>query len=294
MSDAPWLVIDVSFVCRRAFHTLKDLSHEDVKTGVVYGFFLSVVELMEQFMTQKVVFCFDYGKGIRKTMLPEYKRKRHSKELTEEEVAAEEEYRRQVKLLRTDYLKDAGFRNLFFQKGYESDDVIASFTMALSSGESAIIVSADGDLLQLLRPNVSMWNPAKRALVTYSAFRKEYGIHPRVWAHVKAIGGCRTDEVPGVKGVGEKTALKYLLNQLKPESKVYQKIASVEGAAIAKRNLPLVQLPLHGTEQFSADPTFAPSDGWERVCKKLGMESLLHQSPFVSKRRRSTLKRDRR
>lgn len=291
MSDAPWLVVDVSFVCRRAFHTLKDLSHEDVKTGVIYGFFLSVAELMEQFMTHKVVFCFDYGKGIRKQMLPEYKQKRHSKELTEEELEAEEEYRRQVKLLRTDYLADAGFKNLFFQKGYESDDIIASFTMALASGESAIIVSADGDLLQLLRPNVSMWNPAKRAMHTYKGFRKEYSIHPRVWAHVKAIGGCRTDEVPGVKGVGEKTALKYLLNQLKPESKVYQKIVSVEGAAIAARNLPLVQLPLKGTNQFAADPTWEASDGWEKVCEKLGMKSLVNSSPFMEKRKRSTLRR---
>ena len=135
------------------------LSYGGNATGVVYGFLKDIITLKKRFETNYIVFCWDYGKGIRKLISSDYKSNRHK---DKEDDDFEISFKKQVTLLRTEYLKQIGFRNIFYQDGYESDDIIASVCRNLPDGDKGIIVSADHDLYQLLTANISMYNPQKK------------------------------------------------------------------------------------------------------------------------------------
>ena len=97
---------------------------------------------------------------------------------------------------------------------------------------------------------------------------------------MKALAGCSTDSVPGIKGVGEKTAIKYLKNELKESSKIYQRIISKEGWNIYKRNIELVKLPFTGTKIFKLKTDKLSATGWKEVVEQLGMKSIRERMPF--------------
>ena len=184
-----------------------------------------------------------------------------------------------MKNLRRKYLKTIGYRNIFCQKGYEGDDLIASVCLNLKQKDEAIIISADQDLYQLLRFNISFYNPTKGKILTLQGFKKKYGIIPDQWHLVKAIAGCSTDEVPGVKGVGELTAIKLLKDDLKKTLKVFETIKKFcwsKKTRVKKfmRNINLVLLPLEGTKVFKLKEDKISKQGWEKVYRKLGMMSL--------------------
>jgi len=268
-----WLILDCNYLCHRAKHVMGSLEFLDTATGVIYGFLRDVITLQERYNTKHIIFTWDYGRGIRQTINPEYKAKRREKEFTEEELEFENAFRKQMDLLRTEYLKEIGFRNILFQKGYEADDVIASVCSNLPHGDYGVIISADHDLFQLLSPTVCMYVPQSNKRMTKDGFIKEFNIKPKQWAKVKALAGCSSDNVIGIKGVGEKTAIKYMTNNLNPKTIAYKKISKSKDELL-KRNLPLVQLPFEGTNTFKLKKDIISKDGWKAVCERLGFDSI--------------------
>jgi DNA polymerase-1 len=263
-----YLVVDVSNLAYRALYTTGGLSHEGEATGVLYGIFKTVWDLQELFNATHILFCFDGGYDKRQEILPEYKKKRRT-ELDEEQKAIRRDLRRQLYRLRTRYLAEAGFKNIFWQEGYEADDIIAS--VVLSSTEETVIVSSDHDLFQLLSPHVIIWNPVKKKSVTDKSFTDQWGIGPMAWVDVKALAGCTTDNVPGIHGIGEKTAANFVSGRLKPGKK-YEAI--VAGNDIWERNRRLVQLPMEGTETFEVQDDEVTRVKWNKMVGSLGMKSL--------------------
>lgn len=269
-----WLVLDCNFLGHRSLHTSGELTFEGVQTGTIFGFLNQVLDLQEMFGTGDVVFAFDSKTSRRKKIFPAYKQKRHSKDLTEEERAALDEFRVQMKRLRKLLLPSLGFSNVLQVKGLEADDIIASVTQrSLGPADSAIIVTADHDLLQLVSEQVMFYNPNKRQRVTLQNFQHITGVRrPAQWTKVLEIAGCRTDEVPGVGGVGEKTAVQYINGLLKPESKKYKTI--VGGGTIRELNQRLTCLPFAGTPSFTLQRSVLCREQWDRVCEELGFRSL--------------------
>ncbi len=268
-----WLILDATYLCHRAKHVFGELSYGGSATGVIYGFLKDLEYLEDFFQTKYVIFCWDYGKGIRKTMNKDYKKKRQEVEYTEEEQQFENAFREQMKLLHTEYLRTIGYRNIFYQKGYEADDIIASVCQNLPKGDTGYIVSADQDLYQLLSDNIAIYHPQKRKIITAELFEKEHGIKPEQWSSVKTLAGCISDNILGIPGVGDKTAIKFLTGQLKPESKIYNRIIS-ESQIVQERNYPLVKLPLKGTKVFRLKKDKRNKKGYNEVIEKLGMKSL--------------------
>jgi 5'-3' exonuclease len=263
------------------------LSHDNKPTNIIYGFLRTVMALQELFHTKHIVFCWDSKSSKRKELFPEYKKKRSQKykEWTDKELRRENAFRVQMKKLRKVYLRQIGYRNIFCQKGHEADDLMASVSYHLPKDDEAIIITSDQDLLQCIRYNVSFYDPRKNKVITLQKFSKQYGITPNQWVIVKMYAGCSTDEVPGIRGIGEKRAIQFLRDELKETSKVFQKIE--EGrTSIIKQNYPLVCLPFKGTKVFKLKKDKLCQKGWQEVVEKLGMKSFRKEMPMMIKGRR--------
>ena len=270
----PWLILDVSYLAYRAFHSMGELSHEGVKTGVVYGMFRAIIDLQELHATDRVVWCFDRGHDKRSQIWGQYKANRHKQDEDNETKEARRALRQQLYRLRTNYLPAIGYRNVFWQYGYEADDVIASICQDRPRGEEIVIVASDADLYQLLIQGwVSMWNPQKKQSITAESFSREWGIDPTMWSDVKSIAGCPGDNVQGVKGVGEKTAVRFLTGKLKDTTKAFAAI--VANRDVWERNLHLTRLPFKGTERFELVDDCLTRDRWNMLMERLGMKSLV-------------------
>lgn len=293
MSDAMqkrFLILDCNFLCHRLKHAMGGLSHDNAPTGVIYGFLKSIPMYQEMFDTPHIVFCWDSKTSKRSELFPAYKanRKIRQREMDEEEIIFETEFRYQMQMLRRKYLKIIGFRNVFCQKGYEADDLIASVCGGLTVRETAIILTSDQDLYQCLNSQVSIYNPNQRKRTTAQGFQKKYGIKPARWAMVKCIAGCSTDNVPGVKGVGEITAIKYLLGDLKASAKAHLSIIAPEGMKTICKNRRLVVLPFVGTKEFKLKEDELSADGWRSVIRSLGLKSIRDKVPMGIRRKKKT------
>lgn len=268
------LLIDVSNMAHRAFHTTGGLTHDGDATGVLYGVFRDVIEFRELFNAERIAFCFDGGWDKRIEVFPQYKSNRTARRhnMDEGELEFRRDLRRQVYQLRSRLLNEAGFRNVLWQEGYEADDVIAS--VCGSHWYDFVIVSTDQDLFQCLSGDrVIQWNPITKRATTQASFEAEYNICPPMWAHVKSIAGCSGDGVPGVKGVGEKTAAKWLGGKLNPKSKAHHSI--VVNEKLIRRNLELVRLPFPGCGPFDLSDDDVTKRSWDHVMNSLGMKSLI-------------------
>jgi len=271
------------------------LSHENQSTGVIYGFLKSIPMYQEMFGTHYIAFCWDSKTNKRKEIFSKYKSTRNKRfeNMDDEEILFEEDFRHQMKMLRRKYLRMIGFRNIFCQKGYEADDLIASICRDLPEDDEAIIITSDQDLYQCLTPFVSIYNPNKRKIMTLQKFKKKYGLLPDRWAVMKAIAGCPTDNIPGVKGIGEKNAILFLNDELKRTTKSFERIKNFcwdnKTRDCFLLFLKLTFLPFPGTKRFQLKKNELSIQGWKKVIKELGLKSIKDQIPiemFRQKRKR--------
>lgn len=274
----PWLLIDSDYLCHRARWSMGNLSWQGKPTAVIYGFLQTVLQLQNQFNTNNIAFCFDSRHSKRREIYPFYKNNRKRKELTKPEEEFEKQFYKQIKLLRTSYLHKIGFNNVFIQRGYESDDLIAKLIKTVGECD-VIIISSDEDLFQCLCKNVSIYNPQKRMHMTLRSFKRVYGITPDQWITVKCIAGCSTDNINGLVGVGEKTAIKFLQKTLNKNTRIYRLLDSPATKAMLCRNLPLIALPFVGTKKMELVKDNITRAGWRRVCKQLGFKSIIDNVP---------------
>ena len=210
----PRLIIDCSYLCYRSFYTMGNLSYDEKKVGVIFGFLKQILKLSSQFETNKFVFCWDSKKSYRQLIYPEYKETRH-KDLTPEQRNDLKIAHEQFSELREKILPYMGFANIFHRTGYEADDLIGHISMRFP--DDTLIVSSDNDLLQVLKNDrycpVKIWN--FKTIIDESRFSADWhNLKPFDWIKIKTISGCVTDNIRGVAGVREPTAAKYVAGLL--------------------------------------------------------------------------------
>ena len=283
-----WLVLDGNYMCHRLFYAIGGLRHEDVATGVVFGFLREIVSLQEEHHTTKIAFCFDSGESLRRQRYPEYKANRKKSTTDPQELKVLQEFYAQVNGLRDKILPHIGYRNIFWAEGYEADDFIGRVAQKFSDDITTrvVMVSADQDLYQLLSGRVHMWNPHKKHMMTGNSFREEYAIQPPIWRHVKALAGCATDNVKGVEGIGEKLAAKYFAGSMKRDCVAWEKIERGVAQGILKKNLPIVTLPYKGTPDVQLAPDAISQYAWDEIIQTFGFASMKGTTPFPGRSRR--------
>jgi DNA polymerase-1 len=195
-------LIDGSGYIFRAYHALPPLTRSDgLPTGAVAGFCNMLAKLLEKAKASGEVshlaVVFDYArKTFRNDIYPAYKANREAP--PEDLVPQFPLVRQAVKAFNVAAVEAPGF---------EADDVIATYTrLAREQGAEVIIVSSDKDLMQLVQPGVSMFDPVKEREIGVREVEERFGVPPAQVVDVMALAGDSSDNVPGVPGIGVKTA----------------------------------------------------------------------------------------
>lgn len=281
-----WVLVDVSYLAYRAMHTLSDLSFEDLATGVVFGFFTQLRQICidGRINSNQVIIFADSRESKRRLVYPEYKHKRRTSKKTAEEIDKIREMRRQLDVLTGTILPRMGFP-VYSQEGLESDDLIAWTARHLTmqgcieghNRRQAVMVTADGDLFQSITTRVHWYDPGRNIYHTPETFYMLKGVTCRQWARVKTLSGCRTDNVAGVPGVAEPTAIKYLQGDIPPSRKVHQSIISDRGRSIEERNRGLVVLPHVETSPIVLRPPVFDEESFFFFCERYGLMSIIRE-----------------
>jgi len=191
-------LVDGSGYIFRAFHGLPMMTRPDgVPVNAVYGFTSMLMKLLTENHTTHLAVIFDAGREtFRNKIYPDYKA--HRPEPPEELVP-------QFALIR-DAVRAFGVPCIEM-RGFEADDLIATYARhAADDGAEVLIVSSDKDLMQLVRPGVSMLDPMKNRTIGPNEVFEKFGVTPDKVVDVQALAGDPTDNVPGVPGIGIKTA----------------------------------------------------------------------------------------
>ncbi|MCR9095383.1 MAG: DNA polymerase I [bacterium] len=201
--DAPRLVvIDGANAIYRAFFAIPNLRAPDgTPTNAAYGFVTMLAKVLREEQPTHVAFAADpKGGSFRKKLYAEYKAGRDKQP---EDLGA------QMPLV-ADLCEAFGVKQLEVPD-FEADDVIASLVASAPKGASVCIVSTDKDLMQLVRPGVELLDTAKNRRIDAEAVEERFGVPPAKLLDVRALVGDPSDNIPGVKGIGEKGAAKLIL-----------------------------------------------------------------------------------
>lgn len=273
-----YAIVDCNYLCHRSFHRLSDLTYEEMKTGVIFGFFNSILHIATKLKVKDFVFCWDSKKSFRKKDSAVYKAGRQEKrEVTPEEKESYDLAFAQFDAIRVEILPQLGFHNVFIQEGIEADDLIAWIVKNLDMSNS-YIVSADNDLWQLLHQVRGIYQIDKKKILTELDFVNEYGIFPDQWPEVKAITGDRSDNIIGVGGVGIKTAIRFIKKEKIPQSKLSAIWANKQ---LKEDNLGLIVLPYHRTQEINLNGgDKLDMTQFENVCFHYGFRSFLQKEKY--------------
>lgn len=259
---------DASWLAHRAKWTMKSIAGSG--TEIIFGFLeqMRATCLGPRVRSNRVAFFFDSRHSFRRDVFPAYKAKRRNK--TPEELAEAGSMADQLKKLRKEILPDIGFP-CFRQSGLESDDLIAQ--ACEDNPTKAVIITADEDLLQCISPDVHWFDPSRDKYMVLATMIHEKRVSPADWVAVKCMAGCQTDGVPGIPGVGEKTATDFLWRLVSPAKTM--KISGSEAQAIAMRNWGLIALPHPATRPVVVPEVKYNSDALFKWAGKLGFTSYL-------------------
>ena len=241
------IIVDSNAIAYQSLYAqMGNLTHKNMSVSVIFGFLKTILSIFKKYGSNNLVFAWDSKKSNRKMVFEDYKKGRR-KDLSKEEEEKLHEGFIQFAALRMVVLPSMGFVNNFRKVGYEGDDIIASVTHRTRETE-VVVVSSDHDFYQLLGSGIVMYDPKKRKELDTAWFEERFAITPLQWAQVLSIAGCTSDNVPGVPGVGIKTAIKYLKGELKKDSKPYKNIKNHKEEIELYDSL--VRLPLQGTGKF--------------------------------------------
>ncbi len=214
-------LIDASNYLYRAFYAIRGLTGPGGKpTNATYGFLNMWRKYVADRKPAAVAVCFDrYEKTFREELDATYKAQRAA--MPDDLVPQIEDAKRLCRLLGLAVLEEAGF---------EADDLIGSIAVvAKEAGFFAEICSADKDLFQLVKDaEVAVWHPVQERLLDEAGVLEFFGVKPSQVIDVLALMGDSSDNIPGVKGVGEKTA-KELIATYGSLDAIYARLEEVKG-----------------------------------------------------------------
>jgi len=252
ISSRPTLyLIDGSAYVYRAFFALPALNNsKGLQTNAVYGFTTTLLKIIREHQPKGLAVVFDEaGPTLRHETYQAYKAQRPP---MPEGMSAQIPYiHRVVEALNIPVVRQAG---------YEADDLIG--TLAVQAEKAAydvVIVTGDKDMFQLLTPHVRIYDPVKNKWIGEAECRERFGVEPARVVEVMGLMGDSTDNIPGVRGIGEKTATKLieefgtieeLLRRVEDVTPARIKTFLIEQAENARLSRTLATIETHAPIEF--------------------------------------------
>ena len=225
----PLVLVDGSSYLYRAFHAFPPLTNSAGEpTGAMYGVLNMLKSLISQVQPSHIAVVFDAkGKTFRDEMFEQYKSHR---------PPMPDDLRKQIQPLH-DIIRALGIPLLVIE-GVEADDVIGTLAVAASKANQKVLISTgDKDMAQLVDDNIMLINTMNNTLLDRDAVIEKYGIPPELIIDYLALMGDSSDNIPGVAGVGEKTALG-LLQGIGSMAEIYANLDKV------------AELPIRGAKKL--------------------------------------------
>jgi DNA polymerase I len=192
-------LVDGSSYIYRAYHAIRGLSNsQGLPTNAIFGFTRMLNKLLEDRKPKYLIMLFDYkGPTFRHKIYEKYKANRMA---MPEDLIVQIPYIKEV-------TQGLNLPSLELE-GYEADDLIGTLaTKAEKVGFSVILVTGDKDFMQLVTENIQIWDPMKDKTITIDIIRKSFGLEPSQMIDVMGLSGDTSDNIPGVPGIGTKTAV---------------------------------------------------------------------------------------
>ena len=192
------ILVDGSAYIFRAYYGLPPMNRADgTPINAVFGFTNMLVKLIEDYSNDKMIVIFDAAReNFRNEIYPEYKANRSE---------PPDDLKPQFDIIKK--VPEAFNLPSIEYPGFEADDLIASYAKkAKSENKETTIISSDKDLMQLLDKSVSMVDPIKKKQITEENVLEKFGVVPKKVVEVQALSGDSSDNIPGVPGIGPKTA----------------------------------------------------------------------------------------
>ena len=213
-------VIDTFGFLFRSYFALPPLrSKEGFPTGLLTGFINFIANIGKDFQTDYIVFALDAkGNTFRNELYDNYKAQRPD---------VPEDLLKQLPVA-ISWIEQMGFKTAI-RTGFEADDIVASIAHdAKLKGLEVRIVSHDKDLYQLIEDDsIYLFDPTKRVVINEAKCLEKYGVHPSQFTDYQSLLGDSADNIPGVKGIGAKTA-EALIQQFRTLENIYANLENIE------------------------------------------------------------------
>ena len=218
--DKRLIIIDSNALLHRAFHALPPLTNKNGQpTGAVYGFLLTLFKAIKDLKANYIVACFDTPKPtFRHEQFKEYKAHRIK---TPDDIISQIPITKEV-------LKSFDIP-VFEKEGFEADDLVATISQISKKDAEVFILSGDLDNLQLVDEKIKVYTLGKgiKDSVVYDESKviERFGVKPEQMNDFKALTGDASDNIPGVAGIGKKTAAE-LIKEYGSLKKLYDELAT--------------------------------------------------------------------
>ena len=211
-------LIDGTAYIYRAYHAIRRLSNSrGLPTNAIFGFTRMLMKLMKDRSPQYVAMFFDAkGPTFRHEIYKDYKANRPP---MPEDMAVQLPYIKEV---------SAAFNlPIIEMSGFEADDLIGTAArLAEEDGYAVVIVTGDKDFMQLVTDKIAIWDPMKDSIIGLQSFKEKFGIEPLQMIDVQGLSGDTADNIPGVPGIGQKTALS-LVKSYGSIQQIYEKLDTI-------------------------------------------------------------------
>ena len=253
-------LIDGSAFLYRAFHAIRSLStSKGHPTNATFGFTRILLKLLKDNTPEYAVVFFDVkGPTFRHKLYDQYKANRPP--MPEELVAQLPDIKRIITALNIPTVE---------KQGFEADDLVGTYSkLAQKKGFEVIMVTGDKDFIQLITENCTLWDPMKDTIKDVATIKEDMGIEPGQFIDVLGLAGDSADNIPGVQGVGPKTAIKLIaqfgsieniyenIDSLKNKKKLYENLLNSKNIVLLSRKLATIDTSVivrKGLEDFKLE-----------------------------------------
>ena len=217
-NDKTLYLIDGSAYIYRAYHAIRSLTNsKGLPTNAAFGFTRMLIKLIEDRSPEYVVMFFDAkGPTFRHEIYQDYKANRPP---MPEDLSIQIPYIKEI---------THGFNiPVIEMQGFEADDLIGTFRyQAEKAGFFVVMVTGDKDFVQLVTDNAVIWDPMKEKTIDINTIRDDFGVEPYQMIDVMALSGDVSDNIPGVPGIGPKTALS-LIRTFGTVERLYERVHTI-------------------------------------------------------------------